>query len=162
MHCEGCLLSYVEKALCSKFIQYFYITNTSSVSHLEVLANGKEVVAPALTALKFLPTIARDVDNAHGHGIAPTWLLGCPSLHLVDIDVLIPIVGAWGNNAHDILGDKLCSEPARPSPANGTEYQPTAGLDMGHAIRQERSRVSYVLDNLKDGQDIHTLLRCSW
>jgi len=151
-----------EKNFAQELIQYFYITNTSSASRLKVLANSKEVVAPALAALNFLPAIARYVDNAHGHGVAPPWLLGRPSLHLIDIDILIPIVCAWGNNAHDILGDKLCSEPARPGPADGTENQPTARLDMRHAIRQERSGVGDVLDDLKDGQDIDTLLWCRW
>lgn len=151
-----------ESNFAPKFKQYFYITNTSSTSHLEILANSEEVVAPALAALNFLPTIARYVDDAHGHGITPTWLLCCPSLHLVDIDILVPVMGSWGNNAHDILGDELCSEPTRPSPADSTEDQPTARLDVRHAIRQERSRVRDVLDNLKDGQNIHTLLWCCW
>lgn len=152
MHgCEVCLLSFVEKAFALELIQYFYITNTSCASHLKILADSKEVVAPALTALNFFPTIARYVDNTHSHRIAPAWLLGCPSLHLIDVDVLIPIVGAWGNDAHYILGDEFCSEPARPSPADGTENQPTARLDMRHAIGQERSRVGDVLDDLKYG-----------
>ena len=163
MHgCEVCLLSFVEKAFALELIQYFYITNTSCASRLKVLANSKEVVAPALTALNFLPTIARYVDNTHSHGVAPAWLLGCPSLHLIDIDILIPIVSAWGNNTHDVLGDKFCSKPARPGPADGTENQPTAGLDMRHAICQERSGMGDVLDNLEYGQDIDTLLWCRW
>ena len=122
-----------------------------------VFSHTEKVVANSLASLYSFPTEARDKDNAHNlHSstCAPVFLCYEPSLKLICVDILFPVMGSSRNQSYHILCDQLRGQPTRPSTSDRTDDQPPTRLHEGHAGLKDLGRIVDVLKDLEKRNNI--------
>lgn len=122
--------------------------------------HAEEVVAIFLTALDFLPAKARHIHHAQDLPALQVRLLVRPRLHLIRLNVLVPIVCSPRNHAQYLFRHELGSEPAGTRARDRGADEPASRLEVLQDGAQERRRLLDVLNHLEERDDVEAFFWC--